>query len=296
MRPLSALTALLLVALATTAPSAAVASAATRDGPLPRVEEVGPVDPAPEGDAVEISPAVVEVVVPADRRVEVRHVVANGLELPLDLDVEVVVAQVDADGPAAGDTPSGEDDPVRLVAPVEQLRLQPGEGAHLISTAQADTGASGVLALTVTAADGSRAAALVVVAADDAPADPVLDLALAADGRPELTARAARPAVLDVRLRARSWLGAASDDTLVEVVVGEQPRPLPITAPASRLPGPVSAVAVAASPTLDPVVARAERFVRPPLPWLLGGVLVLVLAVLAVRWRRAERTEEPPGP
>jgi hypothetical protein len=296
MRVPPALTVLLVVALATIAPSATPAAAETRDGPLPRVDRVGPIEPTPDGDAVEISPAITEVVVPADRRVEVRHVVANGLQEPLDLAVEVVVGDVGADGPSVGDTPSDEDDSVRLVAPVEHLRLGPGEGANLVSTAQADAGSAALLALTVTAADGSRATALVVVAADDAAAQPVLELALEADGRPEVTARATRPTVLDVRLRARSWLGATSDETLVEVVVGEQPRLLPISAPASRLPGPVSAVAVAASPTLDPVIARTDRVVRPPLPWLLGGLLVLVLAVLAVRWRRAGRTGDPLGP
>ena len=287
--------ALSLVALVTISPSAPPASAETRDGPLPRVDRVGPVHPVPDGDAVEISPAVTEVIVPADRRVEVRHVVANGLDEPLDLDVEVVLGDVDNDGPAVGDIPSAEDDPVRLVAPVEQLRLAPGQGAHLVATAQADAGAAALLALTVTTADGSRAAALVVVAAEDAPAEPVLDLELEADGRPAVTARAARPTVLDVRLRARNWLGARSDETLAEMVVGEAPRRLPITAPASRLPGPASAVAVAASPTIEPVVARAERFVRPPLPWLLAGVLA-ALVILALRRRRTERTDAPPGP
>lgn len=301
MRALPVLLALILIASAWTAatPATGPALAAERDGPLPRVERIGPVDPAPGPGTVEISPAVGEVVVPADRRVEVRHVVANGLDQPLNLDVEVVGAHAGADGPVVGGAPSAEGDPVRLAAPVSRLRLEPGQGAALISTAQADAGAAALLALTATAADGSRAAALVVVAADDAPPGTALGLTLEADGRAGVTARAARPTVLDVRLRARSWLGATSDETVTEVVVGEQDRRLALSAPAGRLPGPVSAVAVAVAGDADPVLARAGRFVLPRPPWLLAGAVALaavLAAVLVWRRRRGRRTASAASP
>lgn len=280
---LAGLVALLLVA----APAAPPAVADDRDGPLPRIEQVGPTSPAPDDGALEISPAVSEVVVAPDRRVEVRHVVANGLEQPLHLDVEVVAGDLGADGPGVAARPVGSTDPVRLVAPVEQLRLPPSHGAALISTAEADAGRARLLALRATAPDGTAAVAYVVVSADDRPASPELDLRLGDDGRATVTARADRPAVLDVRLRARSWAGSTHDRTASQLVVGERARTLPLDAPPARLPGPVSAVAVAVGDD-GRVVARGERFVTPTAPWLLAPALLvlLVAAALVVRRRR----------
>ena len=305
-------------------------TAEERDGPLPRVERVGPTTPPPAAGSLQLTPAVTEVVVPADRRVEVRHVVANGLEVALDLDVEVLAGEVDAEGPTLGqhdtggptadqhdtgnpttdrhdtgdpttdrhDTgdPTAPTDPVRLAPPVERVRLRPGEGAALISTAQADAGEAALLALTATAPDGTRAAAWVVVAADDTAADPQLDLLLEADGQARLTASTVRPAVLDVRLRTRSWVGATSDDTVAEVVVGTQPRRLPLSAPASRLPGPVAAAAVARTGTGEETVARADRVVLPPLAWLAVALVLLAVVAVAARRHRRGHAWSPSGP
>jgi hypothetical protein len=300
MRVLGGLLVVLLLAAPVAAPVPALADAVgERDGPLPRLERVGPIvdddadgDEAqggahPEGGRLRVSPAVTEVVVSPDRRREVRHVVTNTTDRRLHLDVDVVEARVTSEGPGAGrtgDVPA--DAPVRLVAPVDGLVLDPGEGAVVISTAQADAGEAAMFSLRVrTSADEARAH--VVVAADDVPGQPRLELDLGADGSARVTVHADRPAVVDVRLTGRSWTGAATDQTVADLIVGQEGRELEVDRPATRWPGPVRAGAYVSAADGD-ASAEDDRLVVP-LSTLAAALLLLTVALLAWWRRRAVR-------
>jgi hypothetical protein len=289
-------------------PTAHADDVGQRDGPLPRVDRVGPIvdadasddpDAGPDAeDAVAegrlgVAPAIAEVVVTPDRRREVRHVVTNTTDRRLHLDLDVVEATATPDGPGPGRT--GEvpvDAPVRLVAPVDGLVLDPGEGAVVISTAQADAGEAGVLALRVRTRGEDEARAYVVVAAEDLDAVPELALDLRADGTATLTVRTPRPAVVDVRLTGRSWVGADTDQTLADLLVGPEGRELDVDRPATRWPGPVRAAAYVRAPDGD-ASAEAGRLVLPPGSLIVAALVALGLLVLV--WRR-RRTAYAGGP
>lgn len=270
--------------------------AVERDGPLPHLDRVGPLEDGPddgmppEPGAVEVLPAVSEVVVPPDRRVALRHVVANTTDERVALSVDVFTGVATPDGPGPGvigPVPTEAD--VRLVAPVERLQLDPGEGAELHSTAQADPGASQLFALRVRTPDGQSATAHVVVAEETVPAATDLGLGIDGAGRAEVELRTDRPGVVDVRLRARSWAGTTTDRTLADVVVGPEGRRLTLQGPASRWPGLVRATAVAVSG--DEEARATARGVTLP-PFTLAGLAALLLLVAAaglrVRRRRGD--------
>jgi hypothetical protein len=297
MRVLGGLLVVLLLAAPAAAPSPALADAPDgRDGPLPRLDRVGPIvddDEAAgggaatgdgrEADRLRVSPAVTEAVVPPDRRREVRHVVTNTTERRLHLDLDVVEARLTTEGPGpgrTGDVPP--DAAVRLVAPVDGLVLDPGEGAVVISTAQADPGEAAVFALRVRTSE-AEARAHVVVAADDLAGEPELELDLGADGSATVTVRADRPAVVDVRLTGRSWTGADTDQTAADLIVGPEGRELETERPTTLWPGPVRAGAYVTAPGGD-ASAEAGRLVLP-LSALAAALLLLTMALLA-RWRR----------
>ena len=285
LRPASVVCAALVLCVPLIGATTTPAATAERDGPLPRLERIGPTEPPPARDTLELSPAVVEVVAPPDRRREVRHVVANGLEVPLDLDIEVVAAATGPDGPYLLDDPPPASAPGRLVAPTDRLSLAPGEGAALISTVEVDAGQAVLLAVRATAAEGSDAAAYVVVSAQDLPASPHLDLTMAADGRVDLVLGAARPAVVDMRIRSRSWLATTNDETLAGLVVGPEPRRLTTDVGATRWPGPVSAAVTVAGADGDPVAATAGRWVLPRELLAVLAALLIALVVVALRHR-----------
>jgi hypothetical protein len=301
-RALTGLLVVLLLAVPVAASPAAHADVAgERDGPLPRVDRVGPIvddepdepdDPDGGSDAegavaagrLGVAPAIVEVVVAPDRRREVRHVVTNTTDRRLHLDLDVVEASATPDGPGPGRT--GEvpvDAPVRLVAPVDGLVLDPGEGAVVISTAQAVAGEAGVFALRVRTRGAEEARAYVVVAAEDLDATPALELDLGSDGTATLTVRAPRPTVVDVRLTGRSWVGADTDQTVADLLVGPDGRELDVDRPATRWPGPVRAAAYVTASDGD-ASAEAGRLVLPR--GSLGVATLIVLALLVLAWRR----------
>jgi hypothetical protein len=279
------------------APSAA--DGADRDGPLPRLERVGPLDGGPDGEALpdegtlQLSPAVTEIVVPVDRRVAVTHVVANGTDARLAVEVDVVASEAGEDGPTPGVMgPVPPDAAVRLVAPVERLQLDPGEGALLHSVAQADAGEAGLFSLRVRTADGTTAVSRVVVAEEGTPAGTALALDVDGLGQTTVELAAERPTVVDVRVRARSWAGTTTDRTLADVVVGPAGRSLELERPASRWPGPVHAVAVAVGADAE-IRAEASGTTVPPVTGaVVGGMLVLLVAV-ALWWRVRRRHALP---
>jgi hypothetical protein len=241
------------------------------DGPLPHVGDRGRAADAPEG--LSISPGIQELVVPPGRRVEVRHLVANATGEPLELRVETPDVTIGRAGPElqeAGTSPPEDDTGGRLVAPVERLTLAPGDGVELVSTAELAAGDSGLHALRLSTAGGDAVTAFVVLVARAAPAglEVTTDAAggdrgpapdgetphgeasdgeasdgEAPDGEAPGTAAsvsltAGRHAVVDVRIRIRSWLGVLSDRTLADLVVGpDGPRVVAVERPVGAPPG-----------------------------------------------------------
>jgi hypothetical protein len=258
-------------------------TAADVDGPLPRLGEVGPVADAPDG--LSLSPAVVEVPLEPGRRSEVVHVVANSTDTPLPLRLEVVPTALDRDGPRldASTASADGDRATRLVLPVDRLVLAAGEGAELRSTGEVDSGHSLVIALLATPVsedatddvgavayvvlvDEEVASGLQVTAAEDEATDTLAAVALATD----------RHAVVDVRVRVRSWLGVLHDHTTVDLLVGpDEPRVLEVARPAGSPPGRLHLEVVA--------VDRTGTEARTSLTTSAGAAgWLLVLAVLLV--------------
>jgi hypothetical protein len=273
------------------------------DGPLPRVGARGPVEDAPDG--LSLSPAVLEVATSPGRRVEVRHVVANTTDAPLELRIDVPNAAAASAGPAIDPEPAAPlpaDAAARLVAPVDRLQLAPGEGVDLLSTAEVTGASSGLVALRATTRGGTSVTALVVLADGSQPAGVQATARAAADGERRTSESAAegegerdaevgglagyvdlvadRHAVVDVRIRVRSWIGILSDRTLADVVVGpDEPRVLEVERPAGAPPGRLRLEVV----TVD----RAGDVARSEITTSVGitpAVVALVLLVIAGVW------------
>jgi hypothetical protein len=327
-------TALLLASWLVGGSHAATGDTGPADGPLPRVGDRGPVRDAPDG--LSVSPAILEVEAPPARRVEVRHLVANTTGEPLELSIDVAAVPVTGDGPEIPDETVAAlpaDAQARLVAPVDRLLLAPGEAVELISTAEVAAGSSGLLALRATTAGGTSVAALVVVTdaslpvglrsslrapgedpapdgeTPDAPrdadaADPTGDREGPIPARTTalLELAADRHAVVDVRIRVRSWLGVLGDRTVADLVVGpDGPRILAVDQPASAPPGRLRVETVA--------VDRAGEASRAELATDLGltapavaVILLLVTGALVGVLRRGRRlrsdgtrTGDPPA-
>jgi hypothetical protein len=264
------------------------------DGPLPRVGARGSVEDAPEG--LSLSPEVLEVTMSPGRRVEVRHLVSNTTDTHLELRLDVPSASVASAGPAIDPEPAAPlpaDAAARLVPPVDRLLLAPGEGAELVSTAEVAATGSGLVALRATTPGGTSVAALIVLADGSQPAG-LRATARAGDddsggdgvqgdaggglaGYAELEAD--RHAVVDVRIRVRSWLGILSDRTLADVVVGpDDPRVLPVERPASAPPGRLRIEVVAVDRDGD--VSRSEATTSVGItPAAVALVLLLVAGV-----------------
>jgi hypothetical protein len=299
------LVAAVLLALTVAGTPVAVADAPVEvDGPLPRLGDVGPVEGAPAG--LSITPAVTELVLEPGRRVEVTHVVANATDQVLELRIGTSGMPVDAAGPRpptdGGDEDDAADDDVRLVAPVSELRLEPGEAAELRSTGEVADGASGVVALQATTPAGERVTALVVLADGSVPDDLEVRIRDGGDGALAIVElRPSRHAVVDVRVRVRGWAGTASDRTLAELVVGpDRPREVAVDRPAGALPGRLHVEVVAVDRAGEE--ARASLTTRAgPAGWmpvvaallLLGAVAVVV--AIAVRRRRLRSDGPPPS-
>jgi hypothetical protein len=329
-------------------PAAAIDGGA--DGPLPRVGDRGRVADAPEG--LSISPGVQELVTPPGRRVEVRHLVANATGEPLELRVETPDVTVGRDGPdlqEVGTSPPAGDVGGRLVAPLERLTLAPGDGVELVSTAELAVGDSGLHALRLSTAGGDVVTAFVVLvgrpgpaglevttregdgAPRPAPDGATLDGATldgeapdgeapdgeAPDGEAPGSAAyvsltAGRHAVVDVRIRVRSWLGVLSERTLADLVVGpDGPRVVavarPVGAPPGRLRIEVAAVDRAGE-TAGSELVTSVGLTAPTLAFVLLLVAGSLVALgyrrgrLRSRWEGSDAAPEdtdadgPPGP
>jgi hypothetical protein len=280
------------------------------DGPLPHLGDRGRVADAPEG--LSISPGVQELVTPPGRRVEVRHLVANATGEPLELRVETPDVTIGRAGPElqeAGTSPPEGVTGGRLVAPVERLTLAPGDGVELVSTAELAAGDSGLHAIRLSTAGGDAVTAFVVLVARAAPAgleattdeaggdrgpdpDGETPHGEAPDGEAPGTAAyvsltADRHAVVDVRIRIRSWLGVLSDRTIADLVVGpDGPRVVaverPVAAPPGRLRLEVAAVDRAGE-TAGSELVTSVGLTAP----IVAFVLLLVAgSLLAVGYRR----------
>jgi hypothetical protein len=313
LRPVLATSALAAALLLAVSPVPLVAAAdlpLTVDGPLPRLGERGPADDAPDGLA--IAPAITEVRPTPGRRTELVHVVTNGTDAPLTFALDVPTAPLGSDGPrldALDDPPAPpltDGEPARVVASTDQLTVPAGHGAELRSIAEADEGASGIYGLRATLPDGDAAIAWVVVA--DAGLATDLELSLhdprdhdqsADQGEPSslatLEVAVLRHAVVDVRLRVRSWSGVLQDLTLNDLLVGpEAPRTVTVDRPASALPGPLTVEVIAT--TRDGEVARADLDAAAGItPSLIAGTLVVLalLAIALVARRRHLRSDRP---
>jgi hypothetical protein len=293
-------------------PVAAADTPVEVDGPLPRLGDVGPVEGAPAG--LSITPAVTESALEPGRRVEVTHVVANATDEVLELRIETSGTPVGEEGPRPR-TDGGDDDaavrsdreegaadgPVRLVAPVSELRLGPGEAAELRSTGEVAAGASGVVALQATTPAGDRATALVVLADGSAAGDLAVGIREGGDGGvlAVVELRPSRHAVVDVRIRVRGWAGTASDRTLADLVVGpDRPREVAVDRPAGALPGRLHVEVVAVDRA--GAEARASLTTRAgPAGWVpvVAALLLLgaVAVVVAVGRRRLRSGGPPPS-
>jgi hypothetical protein len=281
------------------------------DGPLPRLGEVGPVTDAPEG--LSLSPAVAEVPLTPGRRSEVVHVVANTTDAPLPLRLGVVPAKVGRDGPRLdGSSSSAVDDrATRLVVPVDRLRLAAGEGAELRSTAEVEAGHSLVVALLAvpeTADDageegaGDAAGAVAFVVLTDEEVASGLQVAAAEAESPgtlaEIALHTDRHAVVDVRVRVRSWLGVVHDQTTADLLVGpDEPRVLEVVRPAGSPPGRLHVEVVAVDRT--GTEARATLATSAGAAgWLLVFAVALLTAaavavVVAARRLRSAASRAP---
>jgi hypothetical protein len=278
------------------------------DGPLPRVGARGPVEDAPEG--LSLSPAVLEVTASPGRRVEVRHLVANTTDTPLELRLDVPSASATPVGPIIDPdlaAPLPPDADARLVAPVDRLLLAPGEGVELISTAEVTDSSSGLVALRATTRGGTSVTALVVLADSSQPAGVRATARTGADGEAarggdgeaarggdgggeggdsgglagSVELGADRYALVDVRVRVRSWLGVLSDRTLADVVVGpDEPRVLDVERPASSPPGRLRLEVVAVDRAGD--VARSEFTTSVGVTPAAVAFLLLIVAGVSV--------------
>jgi hypothetical protein len=285
------------------------------DGPLPHVGDRGPVEGAPDG--LSLSPAVLEVAAPPGRRVVIRHLLANTTDGPLEVRIDVPRGSLGPDGPVIGTDvapPMPADAAARIVAPLELVSLAPGEGIELQSTAEVTADSSALFAVRATTRGGTSVTALVVLTSTELPAD----LELAARAQPRGTTDgstegggsgstdgmagsvelvAARYAVVDVRLRLRSWIGVLADRTVTDLIVGpDEPRILeverPVGAPPGRLHIDVTAVDRAGEER------RAAVATTVGITPALVAVVLLVIAgssVGAVRRQRHLRSD-PAGP
>jgi hypothetical protein len=273
------------------------------DGPLPRMGARGPVEDAPEG--LSLSPAVLEVTMPPGRRVEVRHVVSNTTDAPLELRIDVPSASATSGGPGVDPdlaAPLPADAAARLVAPVDRLLLPPGEGVELVSTAEVTATSSGLVALRATTRGGTSVTALVVLADGSQPAGLRTTARAEGDGgglAGHVDLEADRHAVVDVRLRVRSWLGVLSDRTLADVVVGpDEPRVLEVERPTGAPPGRLRIEVVAVDRAGD--VSRSEVTTSLGItPAAVALVLLLVAGVsvgvlLRRRHLRSDTTDDTP--
>jgi hypothetical protein len=311
------------------------------DGPLPRLGEVGPVTDAPEGLSLSPAVVEVPLQPGRRSEIVHVVANATEAPLRLRLDVAPATVGRDGPRPAGSSPSAVDDRATRLVLPADRLVLAAGEGAELRSTGEVGSGDSRVVALLATPAiegaeeegdhrtdaedaeaaedsedaehaenavgdatiGGARAVAYVVLldeavpsglraaATEDAAPGTLAAIALAAD----------RHAVVDVRVRVRSWLGVLHDHTVADLLVGpDEPRVLEVARPPGSPPGRLHLEVVGVDRTGTEARASVTTSAGAA-GWLLVLAVALLLAaaatvVLAGRRLRspARRPSSPP--